>query len=262
MPTIRDGRGVLTVHDMGVPPPGSPSGPVERDRVSEQRMADFAAERAAAAPERHHLTVAEKATAAREHIAASRARGAKAGGFVAGATKPLQIKPTPNAEEEHVDSKRDQRRIERRERILAAIRSTSSYVGAAAAVGLSRSSIEVFVSDLRRRGELPGDVAELLSGRNPSIAKRTAAPAKPTIIEVQAPGAGVPATDATERGTTGLDPAPQGGTPPAPIFLDGISLQLTLDVSAAEIATWRPERIALFFRGVATVTMARWATEA
>jgi len=74
VPAIRDGRGVLTVHDMGVPPPANPSGPVERI-VEPSVMVRV--------PE-----VTGKSNA--EYLAASRARGAKAGGFVKGATKPLR----------------------------------------------------------------------------------------------------------------------------------------------------------------------------
>lgn len=66
MPTIRDGRGVLTEYDMAVPT-GSPSGPVER--VVEPSVVRRQTER------KH------------DYMAASRARGAAAGGFVAGAPK-------------------------------------------------------------------------------------------------------------------------------------------------------------------------------
>lgn len=51
MPTIRDGRGVLHVHDMGTPPTNPPP-PIERRQASAERMADFAAERARAAEKR------------------------------------------------------------------------------------------------------------------------------------------------------------------------------------------------------------------
>jgi hypothetical protein len=71
MPLVRDGRGVLTEYDMSAQPTGSPSGPVER------RLGPVAP-----APDSPSLPAPVDA------LAASRARGAAAAGFVKGRPGP------------------------------------------------------------------------------------------------------------------------------------------------------------------------------
>ncbi len=242
MPTIRDGRGVLTVHDMGTPAPGSPSGPVQRlVEPSMVRLPD--------------------AQPAHDYMAASRARGAKAGGFVQGATKPPRspaerlasvrrqqeeraageiaawvaeqkgAPAKPKVKEDpvtrsHDGLTRDERRHAKAERMLAVIRTTSSYAEAALALGVGKHALEMFVSDLRRRGELPADVQVLLSARNPAHAGR---PRK----NHEDQEASAPATAADELGTPAPPAAETPATPPGPPLQRAVSLPCGPCVHAA-----------------------------
>lgn len=218
MPVVRNGRN--EVDEYRVEPVGSPPGPVVRDRVSEARMADFAAERARTAEhDRRELSTAEKSRRAREIAAASRARGAKAGGFVKGATKPHQAKRT---EEETVSpTKREERRIAKRESYLEAIRATTSHGEAAERLGVTKHTVEQFVSELRRRGELPADVDAMLRARNPANVHNRAhvEPESPWLAHdptIQGGEEGAPATAAAPV-EPDAPPAPAGvATPPSP----------------------------------------------
>lgn len=156
MPIVRDGRN--QIDEYRVEPVGSPPGPVVRDRVSEARMADFAAERAAAA-------------------------------------RPPATPAKPAEAEPKVDGRRA-RRLARRDAWLQAIRSHGSHAEAAAALGVGKHSIEMFVSDLRRRGELPADVEDLLRSRNP--ARNPALRPRPVSSNPQGREVSVPATDAAD----------------------------------------------------------------
>ena len=234
MPAIRNGRGELVVYDMGTPPTNPPP-PVERRQVSAERMADFAAERASMSEHdrRGHQSLADKAKRAREIEAASRARGAQRAGFVKGATKPH---PSERTEEETMPGKpgpeattrRDQRRHDKAERILAVVRATSSHAESAVQLGMGKHSIEMFLSDLRRRGELPEDVEALLRARNPAIhrggrpRKATAEPAQilSTDSTIEGGEEGAPATAADDLGATRTAPAEEVATPPRPPRFD------------------------------------------
>jgi hypothetical protein len=157
VPTIRDGRGVLTEHRLELAT--NPPGPVERAQVSAARMADIAAERAAAA-------------ARRTPMPAQTLPGNGLGRF-----------PLPRDKQQRATA------------VIEALRMTSSVREAAEKLG-------------------------------------SPAPAGPRKLP-RLPG------------------------PP----LDVVSLDLTVSVTAAELATWRPERISRFFAGIAIVTAARWSAE-
>lgn len=88
MPAIRDGRGVLHVHDMGVPPPGSANGPVERRFV---------------APDVHTLPPPARRENDAALMAQSRARGAQRHVELVRAKKPPREEPVPPREHAHGD---------------------------------------------------------------------------------------------------------------------------------------------------------------
>ncbi len=170
MPAIRDGRGQLVVEPT-LPPAAVPPGPVERSRVSEARMADFAAERANGG----------------EHIRRDSAVLRESGERGRAAT----------------ESHWARKRAEKAARFIAAVRETANYAEAAETLGTSRHGVEQFMSDLRKRGELPADVDELLIARGgrpasmPGSGRRKATvlavlPDKPTIVAADLPD--VPAT--------------------------------------------------------------------
>lgn len=239
MPTIRNGRGELEVFDMGVPPPASPSGPIERSQVSAQRMADFAAERARAADRQRKPSPAVLDDQAR--AAASRARGAKAGGFVKGATKPIQEGPVPPRDHHDAGTNRVRQqaeegaaaamekpplsaaafsdgrgrrklprdRAERNALVLEAVRASASHAEAATRLGVGKARVEQIVSELRRSDQLPADVRAALDARRHSISvaggKVRAAQRR---AEPEGREASAPATAADDGGTTG-GPSPR-----------------------------------------------------
>ena len=200
MPAIRDAQGKLTVHDMGAPPV-NPPGPIERRQASAQQMADFAAERARMSEHerRGHTSLAEKGKRAREIEAASRARGAQRAGFVKGATKPHQAKPTeevPMVGGEHSDVGRIREQVEeghegngghwarkraaKAEQWFAAIRETSNLTEAAARLGTNAKNVSNFVVQMRASGDLPADIDAKVQSR--SVAQRTQP--EPVVVEV------------------------------------------------------------------------------
>ncbi|HEY8773556.1 MAG TPA: hypothetical protein VIM05_03210 [Gaiellaceae bacterium] len=204
MPTVRDGRGVLTVHDMGVPVASSPSGPVERGTrrqtipdppptviepvpqayVAEQQRRDAAwAKAEGKAKPADTFRRPTLATTLRDQAAASRARGAAAAGFVKGAKKPHQVKaePPPAEAKPKGAPKGFKRSPEVRER-------------------MRQAQVDRYA---RARGEVPAEVV--------------AEPAHIVTTESQGREASVPATGADERGPTGdPEPAAQVATPLGP----------------------------------------------
>lgn len=303
MPTIRDARGQLTSYET-LPPPGSPSGPVIRDRVSEARMADFAAERAREA-ERKRTTRVIRSIATGEYVAVSTPEPGP------------EEKPMPDVEKSPLSAAAVSRggsgarplprdEAARMALVLDAVRSTPSLTAAGAKLGVTNQRVGQLVQSFRRAGVLPDDVDRLVKARGrsrPSTSKVDAiepsldthsssikAVIEPRSVkshgveraphkhsdQIKGQEAGAPVTDAVDRGTTGTAPATEVATPPGPTPVieeaysapvlttpaDVVSLHLTLDVSAAEMATWQPERIRLFFQGVANVTTARWGLEA
>lgn len=197
MPAIRDGRGQLTVHDMGAPP-GNPSGPVERSRVSEARMADFAAERAAGAerPRKSSPAVLDNRAAA----AASRARGAQRAGFVKGAANRNRIHhdagslraraqvdegkramsesqiPTDAASDSIPQTARryplPRDRAARDALVLDALRGTSSVRAAGERLGVSETRVGQIMREIRLAGAMPADLDADLKGRSARAAAK------------------------------------------------------------------------------------------
>jgi hypothetical protein len=236
VPTIRDARGVLT--EYRVEPIGSPPGPVERDRVSAARMADFAAERAAAA-----------------------ARPARA-------VPAVPPRPSPPAKRA-LNPTRTETRLARVGRYLDAIRASNSHKEAAEALGVGKHSIEMFVSDLRRRGELPDDVEAQLRARNPATrggrAKHQAAKAnghaEPITQEASAPATAAATAELPDR-----EPAAEVATPPGspepviaaeysapdPTSHPSAHLVITVDLVAlaAAMSSWQTYQISSFFDGL------------
>lgn len=233
MPTIRDGRGVLTVHDMGVPP-ANPSGPV-------QRLVEPAMVRV---PDETGQTNADR-------MAASRARGAKAGGFVAGATKsarrwngqppegfppPSRAAQTATARATLVET-RNGALTSRQQQVIEALGRLGSRKAVQLELGAKHiQSIDGTLLDAHAKGLLPLDLPDLpkrlqkaLAGGPPPLrrgrhavdpAGKTAAEVrraqKAATIEPQGREAGAPATDADDRGITGAAPATEVATPPGP----------------------------------------------
>lgn len=126
MPLVRDGSNRVT--EYRVDPVGSPPGPVIRDHVSEARMADFAAERAAAA----------------RPVATEPNLGRRVG----------RRKVSPEQRQARVDE------------ILQAVRNSGSHAEAGKSLGLSGARVAQVISELRRTGTLPRDVDNLLRARS------------------------------------------------------------------------------------------------
>ncbi len=165
MPIVRDGQNKVHEFDM-TPPPPEPPPAVVRDRVSEARMAEFAAERARMAEhDRPHLSLAEKARLAREREAESRARGAKAGGFVKGVAKPRGI-----------GGHWAQKRAEKLPRVVDAIRATTNLDEAAEQLGMAGDALRSLVAQYRVDGTLPADVDEQIRTRSNSRPRRQRTP--------------------------------------------------------------------------------------
>lgn len=191
MPLVRDGSNRVT--EYRVDPVGSPPGPVIRDHVSEARMADFAAERAAAA----------------RPVATEPNLGRRVG----------RRKVSPEQRQARVDE------------ILQAVRNSGSHAEAGKSLGLSGARVAQVISELRRAGSLPLDVDNLMrarsgqrpidpAGKTPGEVRREQA-AAPTI---ESQGREVPAPE-TDRATA--DPQPPArlplevATPLSPSQLDG-----------------------------------------
>ncbi|MBV9484598.1 MAG: hypothetical protein JO246_00920 [Frankiaceae bacterium] len=188
MPIVRDGRN--QVDEFRTEPPAAvPSGPVVRDRVSEARMADFAAERAAAERSHHDAGV----NRVRQQIEDGKSLGAGA----------------------HWARKR----AEKAERVFTALRETPGYEQAARRLGMSRSALEGLVRQYRVDGTLPADVSELIrtrartGGRPPAVA---AISPEPPDTEPQDQEAGVVATPAVAAEPLERDEPAVGSTPPGP----------------------------------------------
>lgn len=156
MPAIRDGRGQLAIDD-NEPRLAEGSGPVERRMASALQMADFAAERARMAEHDRRKPAAFTNTKAETTAAAHRG----------GEVRRQQLEAARAAQEGSVDqTKKEARRIESRDHLLAVMRTTSSYTEAAQVLDKAPNTLQVAISNLRRRGELPADVEELLKARN------------------------------------------------------------------------------------------------
>jgi hypothetical protein len=233
VPTIRDARGQLT--EYRVEPIGSPPGPVERAQVSQARMADFAAERAA--------RVAPAAPA------------------------PAPAKPKKRA----LNPERSAVRAERVARYLDAIRASDSHREAAERLGVGKHSLEMFVSDLRRRRELPDDVEELLRQRNPARGRHGGRPkangAATPQTEPQGQEADVPATAVATVEQPDPEQATGVSTPPGPIAVIAQEYSgdeptdtrpyLTVTVDCVALARamdgWQTFQMTAFFEGLAKV---------
>jgi len=168
-------------------------------------------------------------------------------------------------------------RAERVARYLDAIRTSDSHREAAERLGVGKHSLEMFVSDLRRRRELPDDVEELLRQRNPARGRHGGRPringAATPQAAPQSQEADVPATVVVELGSTGdATPAERVATPPDPIPVvplsavtieeatDGTVLHLTVRIDAAELARamdgWPNYTIQPFVDGLARIVAA------
>lgn len=263
MPAIRDARGQLHVHEVQLPV--NPPGPIERSRVSEARLADFAAERAAATerrqrrhdaegrPERSYVPTPVAREQAKRNaqasMAASRARGAQRAGFVKGATRRSQEDAMPTApapRRRQLSPGRTQPRAERVQRILAAIRESASHAEAAERLGMGKHAVEMFVSDLRRRRELPDDVEQLLRARNPAYGK-AGRPRANGVERIEGGEEGAPATAAVAVEQPERDGSTVGSTPLSPF--DGV-LRLTKALNDIVLERARQERIGQTKRAV------------
>lgn len=228
MPTIRDARGQLHVHDMTPRLEVSGPAPVERSRVSEQRMADFAAERAQTAERTRADAVAagrmsaerRRSTAAEEAV--SRRRGAEVMHERAVARKAAQqpeepAMPSPDRHGHRAPTTKNAALTARQEQVIEAIRRTGSRHGAMAELGITHmQSIDTTLMDAHAKGLLASNVPDL----PPRIARafglevtpRKGLRRAPTpTIEPQDQEAGDPATDAS-----GAPAEPPFTTPPGP----------------------------------------------
>lgn len=186
MPTIRDGRGVLTEHRTELA--ANPPGPIERSRVSAARMADFAAERV-------------------ERVAPKRVPAAPDGpnlGRRVGRPRVTQ-------------AQRDARTAA----FLEAVRVSSSHAEAGQRLGLSGARVAQVIGELRRAGQLPLDVDNLLRARS---GQRPIDPAGKTAAEIrreiasQGQEASAPATAAVDRGQPDASGSTEVATPPGLLF--------------------------------------------
>lgn len=214
MPIIRDGNNRVDEYET-VPPPATPSGPIERARVSEARMADFAAERATragTAPVTQRESYSEgqarrgKALGAAQALAASRARGAQRAGFVKGATKAET--PSAPASASRYPLPRD--RSERDARVIAALRAHPTVADAATELGVSETRVGQILKQIRLAGAMPADLNAAIKSRSATAAAKVTGrvPLAPAATEPEGREASVPATDAVDRGTTG-GPSPR-----------------------------------------------------
>lgn len=209
MPTIRDARGQLTVDDNPPRPPAG-SGPVERLLASPERMADIAAERQAQDRE----AAARMARIADERRARAEARKAPPGTFAlppgpvaesrrrghenARKARAARTEETPMAPPPQM-TKREANRLERVGRYVQAVRETPTYREAAELLGVSKHAVEMFMSDLRRRGEMPEDLDHQLKVRARGSHRRITAATLPPLIELVAQDP-APATIAPRSG--------------------------------------------------------------
>jgi hypothetical protein len=307
VPVIRDGRGKERVEPT-VPPAAVPSGPIERSQVSAQRMADFAAERAAAArpqpprdnrppgSERHRESSRRGGTGSFEPTSAEkRASGAKGAAASAASRAIRRPEPAPavppasiaGRSREDKAGHRTHGYIAAREaravRVLEALDRLDDDVDAAAAdLGMRRNTVVMVAKHARIRAR---DVARPPQRPQPRIVK-------PADIALEGRGAGAPVTAAL-NGAPASPAATDEATPPGPTpsktladriaaagraetivrdvreeltdqlaaTRDGISLNLTIRIGAAEMATWGPGRISDFFAGLARVVQAHQAAE-
>lgn len=239
MPTIRDGRGVLTVHDLSTPPTGG-VGPIERSQASAARMADFAAERARAAVKREPrvpivATPAERLTASRRGTARSIEVRQEKGTIMANPARAA----TGGAAHESVKLPRD--RDERTRAVLEAVRTSSSHAEAGAKLGVGGQRIAQFVSDLRRAGQLPADVEKLLRARSGHRAAGEASDHEPPGPEAGGPATAALAAEHPERngsavGSTPPDAVTNGTaniSPPDLTSIEGESQQVLVELLAA-----------------------------
>jgi hypothetical protein len=230
MPRIRDGHNRVDEYET-VPPPAVGVGPIERvvvpgaiartPGIEAQGLPRYTSRRGV---DRPAATMAE-----------SRARGARAAGFVKGATKRTPMVPlAPTATDPPpltgaavgVSGSRGRRvmprdRGERNSLVLDTVRTSKSHAETGERLGVTGKRIEQIVHEIRRNGLLPADVDELLKARSSwkgTVHRATPAVAEPAhIVSAESPiegrEAGAPATDALDRDAGS---PPGDGSPPEP----------------------------------------------
>ena len=256
MPIIRDGRGELHVHDMGTPPV-NPPGEIVRARVSEQRMADFAAERARLAqgarkpkpkPRSVRDVLVADAVAARTE-ADERRRQMPRAPHPSRAHMAVERHEAPKEEpvpQEHHDagtnrvrqqvdegraaSTRPPRGVFDRQATIEAVRTSTTMQEAAEKLGLADTSSLIYrLSTMAKAGELPDDVAARRTGTGsarriprglPTIATAKPAHIVSTDSTLEGGEEGAPATAADDRGATRPARATEVATPPSPPRFD------------------------------------------
>lgn len=242
MPTIRDGRGVLVVHDMSTPPAGSAVGSIERRQVSAQRMADFAAERAAAAehdrPKRDLRPVGSAGAKESSQRGLEARWGKKPTEEAPVATlphhdagrmsEPRPPKPAGPGAAAKGQSKVD--RDARATRVLEALEHHGGSVDAAAAeLGMRRNAVTMVAKHARiRTGETP-----------PQPVREQPRLVAPADISLEGQEAGAPATDAGDRAPRAVA-VPPPGPPEPPEQLRGVRLPCR-SCSHAAVCAIRPK---------------------
>jgi hypothetical protein len=202
MPTIRNGRGVLTEYDMGLPP-GNPSGPVERrvdatQATGEHVQAARSIQRGPT-PEEHARAVRNGAAGRMARLAADRAApGAAPAPKPDRAAATVARVATMNA----TLSPRQAQIVEALGRL-----GTRKLVQKELGLGVIQE-VDVALDRAHRKGLLPPGLPDL----PPRLTRAAEGAANPAhIVSSESPleglEAGVPATDADERGTTGAAPA-------------------------------------------------------
>jgi hypothetical protein len=193
VPTIRAGRGVLHVHDMGTPPPANPSGPVQRVGMPSTPSTGQAAAIPAAS-----VAPAKPPYGGGSSLAASRARGAAAGGFVRGHTGPKRkAEEKPKAADPaaafarfslgraaHVASLKS-KLTDRQQQVIDELRRLGSRRAVQEALGVTHlQSIDGSLIDAFEKGLLPADLPDLPPGRTAAVRRNVARQRGPALLRL------------------------------------------------------------------------------
>lgn len=237
MPTIRDARGRLSVHDMTPPPPGEPA-PITRRQGSPAPPDDRLPIRRDAAS-----LAGSRARANAASAAVSRARGAQRAGFVKGASKTARrwnggalaaesesqkstdtpskgIAQTEAARAVSVAT-RNAALTPRQEQVVDALRRLGTRKAVMGELGVKDvQTIDSTLLQINRKGLLPAALPDLPKRLQRAIEGGGPGPtaAKPAhIVSTESPSqgreAGVPATGAASVEPPERDPATPGSTP-------------------------------------------------